>query len=414
MGSSVPASVEEQLAVLCRGVVDLYVKEELAERLSTGKPLRVKAGFDPTRPDLHIGHTVVMSKMRQFQDFGHEVVFIIGDFTARLGDPTGKNEARPRLSEDEVKEAAKTYAEQAFKVLDREQTTIRYNSEWLHALSPSDVVELGAKYTVARMLERDDFAKRYAAQRPIHVHEFMYPLFQAYDSVALECDIELGGTDQLFNLMLGRDIMPRYGKRPQLVMTTPLLEGTDAKLVDGKVVGPKMSKSNDNYVGIDEPPATMLQKLMLVDDTMLWRYAELLSSRSTDDIAAWKRRVESGEQSIIDAKEAFAQEIITRFHDETAATDALARRRRIQRGDAPEDVREVVVKAEGGEVGLAKALKLAALTKSTGEGFRLIKQGGVYLDGDRVTDEKVMLRVGDRPLVRLGSKNRRFAYLRIQ
>ena len=287
---------ERQIEILTRGVVDLRVRAELLERLGSGKPLRVKAGFDPTRPDLHLGHTVLLQKMRQFQDLGHEVVFVVGDFTAMVGDPTGRNEQRPRLTREEVRAAAETYQTQAFKVLDRERTVVRYNSEWLGKLDPAAMVELCAKYTVARMLERDDFQKRYAEQRAIFVHEFLYPLLQAYDSVALECDIELGGTDQLFNLMVGRDLMPRYGLRAQMVLTTPLLEGITARVVDGKVVGAKMSKSSDNWVAIDEPPASMFQKLMLVDDGVIWRYMDLLSARSNEEIAALREEASGGKR----------------------------------------------------------------------------------------------------------------------
>src|SRR5215831_14194505 len=258
-------SADQQLELLSRGVVDFHVRAELEERLKENRPLRVKVGFDPTRPDLHLGHTVVMQKMRQFQDFGHEVVFLVGEFTAMVGDPTGKSELRPRLMREEVRAAAATYAEQAFKVLDKNKTIIRYNSEWLDELTPQKMVELCAKYTVARMLEREDFKTRFEERTPIYMHEFLYPLFQAYDSVVLECDVEMGGTDQLFNLLVGRDLMPRYGKRAQIVMTTPILEGTNARVESGKVIGAKMSKSANNYVGVSEPPFEMLQKLMLVD-----------------------------------------------------------------------------------------------------------------------------------------------------
>ncbi len=409
------ASVEEQLEVLCRGVVELHVQKELEEQLRAGKRLTVKVGFDPTRPDLHLGHTVVLEKMRQFQLLGHRVIFLIGDFTAMVGDPTGRNEARPRLTREEVQAAAETYQEQAFKVLDRDLTEVRYNSEWLAKLDFFQMIELGAKYTVARMLERDDFARRYGEGKPIHIHEFMYPLLQAYDSVELECDIELGGTDQLFNLLVGRDVMPRYGHKPQMVMTLPLLEGTDARMVNGKIVGNKMSKSSDNYVGIDEPPFDMLQKLMLVDDQVLWRYMELLSHESGAELAARKSAVEAGETTIVEAKQRFAREIIERYHDAEAAAAAVQQRRRVAAGGVPEDVAEVFLSAgDDGRLGLAKALKLAGLTKSTGEAFRLLKQGGVYLEGERVGDDRLHLNRGERYLVRVGGKNRRFAHLVIE
>jgi tyrosyl-tRNA synthetase len=400
---------------LCRGVVDLHVRAELEERLSSGKRLRIKAGFDPTRPDLHVGHTVLMQKMRQFQDLGHEVVFLVGDFTAMVGDPTGKSDARPRLTREEVRAAADTYTTQAFKVLDAKETVVRYNSEWLDAFKPSEMVELCAKYTVARMLERDDFSKRFEDKRPIHVHEFLYPLLQAYDSVALECDVELGGTDQLFNLLVGRDLMPRYGKRPQIVMTTPLLEGTDARFENGKVVGPKMSKSANNYVGIDEPPAVMLQKLMLVDDLVIWRYMDLLSRRSLDEIRALQADVQAGKLDVVAVKEAFAVEIVTRFHDADAARNALERRRDVAKGEVPDDAPEIELAAEGGELGLAKALQLAGLVASNSEGTRAIKQGSVVLDGKKLADADAFMRLaaGGRHLVRVGSKNRKFAWLKI-
>ena len=410
------SSVDEQLDILTRGVVDLHVRGELEERIRSGKKLVIKAGFDPTRPDLHVGHTVLMEKMRQFQSFGHQVVFLVGDFTAMVGDPTGKNDARPRLTREEVRDAAKTYTDQAFKVLDRNETQVRFNAEWLEKLDAYAMVELGAQYTVARMLERDDFSKRFAGQRPIHIHEFLYPLLQGYDSVALECDVEIGGTDQLFNLMVGRDLMPRYGKKAQIVMTTPLLVGTDARMVDGELTGNKMSKSNDNYIGINEPPFEMLQKLMLVDDQVLWHYMDLLSHRTTAELREMRDEVESGATNVLAAKEVFAKEIVVRFHDEAAFDEAVARRRKVSAGGIPDDVEESTVDAdEGGEtIGLAKALKLAGLTSSTGEAFRLLKQGGVYLDGERVQNEKTHLSRGQRVLVRLGSRKRRFRYLTVR
>ncbi|AUX28698.1 MULTISPECIES: tyrosine--tRNA ligase [Sorangium] len=405
----VPA--ERQLEILCKGAVDLHVRAELEERLREGKPLRVKAGFDPTRPDLHLGHTVVMQKMREFQDFGHTVIFVVGDFTAMVGDPTGKNELRPRLSREEVVAAAETYQAQAFKVLDRNKTVVRYNSEWLNKLDPTQMIELCAKYTVARMLERDDFKKRYEEARPIYVHEFMYPLLQAYDSVELEADIELGGTDQLFNLLVARDLMPRYGKRAQMVMTMPLLEGTNARIEDGKVVGPKMSKSADNYVGITEPPFDMLQKLMLVDDGVVWRYMELLSSRPPEEVARLREAVVRGEESVIAVKELFAQEIVTRFHSADDARAALERRRSVAAGGLPEVVEELHVASDRDAIPIGKALALAGLAKSTSEALRLVKGGAVHLDGEVIKDDQLKLERGKRFLVRVGSKNRRFAYL---
>jgi tyrosyl-tRNA synthetase len=405
---------ERQLEILCRGIVDLHVRAELEERLRAGRPLRVKAGFDPTRPDLHLGHTVLMQKMRQFQDLGHTVIFLVGDFTAMVGDPTGRNELRPSLTREAVRDAAQTYQEQAFKILDREKTEVRYNSEWLDKMGPWQMIELTSKYTVSRMLERDDFTKRFKGGVPIFVHEFLYPLLQAYDSVALECDIELGGTDQLFNLLVGRDLMPRYGKVGQMVMTTPILEGTDARVVDGKVTGKKMSKSADNYVGIDEPPFEMLQKLMLVDDQVIWRYLDLLSAKSNEEIAALRAEVSEGRAGIIAVKEAFAVEIVTRFHSADAAATALARRHSVAAGGLPENIEEIEVPCEGEALLLGKALALAGLAPSTSEGVRLVKGGAVHVDGEVVKDDKARLAKGKRVLLRVGSKNRRFAYLTVR
>ncbi len=407
-------SVDRQLETLCRGIVDLHVRAELEDRLRSGKRLRVKVGFDPTRPDLHLGHTVLMQKMRQFQDFGHEVVFVVGDFTAMVGDPTGRNELRPRLTREEVLAAAQTYQDQAFKVLDRDKTVVRYNSEWLGKLTPHEMIELGAKYTVARMLERDDFSKRYQENRPIFVHEFFYPLLQAYDSVELENDVEIGGTDQLFNLLVGRDLMPRYGKLAQIVMTTPILEGTDARLEGGKVVGAKMSKSSNNYVGINEPPFEMLQKLMLVDDQVVWRFMDLLSARSNDEIAALRAEVVAGTRGVVDVKEAFAKEIVARFHCEADAEAAIARRKSVAAGGLPDRIDEVTVDAGAG-VGLflGKAIFLAGLAASASEGARLVKGGAVHVDGEPIKNDKHELAKGQRYLVRVGSKNRQFKYVTV-
>ncbi|HRI66621.1 MAG TPA: tyrosine--tRNA ligase [Polyangium sp.] len=404
-------SAERQIEILSRGVVDFHVRADLVERLSENRPLRIKAGFDPTRPDLHVGHTVLMQKMRAFQELGHQVIFLVGDFTAMVGDPTGKSESRPRLTRDEVMSAAQTYQAQAFKVLDKDRTEVRYNSEWLGKLSPTDMIELCAKYTVARMLERDDFSKRFHGQVPIHVHEFLYPLLQAYDSVVLECDVELGGTDQLFNLLVGRDLMPRYGKRPQIVMTTPILEGTNARFEGGKVVGAKMSKSANNYVGIDESPFEMLQKLMLVDDQVVWRYMDLLSAKSNEEIGALRGEVTSGQTDIIKVKEAFAKELVTRFHSNEAAEAALERRRNVAAGGVPENVEEIPIKTEESLLWIAKALSLAGLAKSTSEGARLVKSGAVHVDGEVIRDEQTKLERGRKYLVRVGSKNRKFAHL---
>jgi tyrosyl-tRNA synthetase len=405
--------VDEQMALLTRGVVDLHVRAELEERLTasraSGTPLRVKAGFDPTRPDLHIGHAVLMTKLRQFQELGHKVVFIVGDFTAMLGDPTGNSDLRPRLTREQVRTAAETYAKQAFLILDGQETELRYNSEWLEAMKPSELVELMAKMTVSRMLERNDFGERFANQKPIFQHEFLYPLLQGYDSVALRSDIELGGTDQLFNLLVGRDIMPKYAQRGQMVMTTPILEGIDAKIDDGKVVGKKMSKSADNYIALTEEPLSMYRKVMQVDDQVIFRYFELLSTRSNAELLDLKAA-----QNPLAAKHAFAAELIARFHGPDAATRARGDFDKAYLADElPSDIREYTVKTEQGTLWIAKALSSAGLVKSTGEGKRLVEQGGVELDRVRVTNANLQLEVGKRHLLKVGSKNRRFAYVTV-
>ncbi len=403
--------MSEQLALLTRGIVDLHVRAELEERLATGRPLSIKAGFDPTRPDLHIGHAVVLAKMRQFQQLGHRVVLLVGDFTAMVGDPTGQNDLRPRLTREEVRAAAKTYTDQAFKILDAKTTEVRYNSEWLDALKPSEMVELMAKTTVSRMLERSDFAKRFAEHRPIHQHEFLYPLLQGYDSVALESDVELGGTDQLFNLLVGRDIMPKYGKRGQIVMTTPLLEGLDARIEGGKVVGKKMSKSADNTIGLTEEPLAMFRKVMQIDDDVIFRYFELLSDRTNTEIAALREEKRAG-RNPMEIKALFANELVTRFHDEAAAKKAAADFSGIYSKDSiPDEIPEFEIRGEG--VLLSKALATAGLVKSNGEGRRMVEQGGVEVDRAVTRDPQAQLAAGGRYLLRVGSKNRRFAWVKV-
>jgi tyrosyl-tRNA synthetase len=409
--------VPEQLALLTRGIVDLHVRAEFEERLEAsrkaGKPLRVKAGFDPTRPDLHVGHAVLMAKLRQFQDLGHTVIFLVGDVTAMVGDPTGQNDLRPRLDRAQIVTAAKTYTEQAFKILDEPKTEIHYNSEWLDKLTPGEMFELMAKMTVSRMLERNDFGLRFAEHKPIYLHEFLYPLLQGYDSVALDCDIELGGTDQLFNLLVGRDIMPKYGRRAQMVMTTPLLEGIDARIEGGKIVGKKMSKSADNFIGLMEDALTMYRKVMQIDDDVIFRYFELLSSRSNDEILALKNERVAG-RSPLEIKAVFARELVRRFHGSGAEELAAAEFARVYSADAlPNDIQELTVPTEGATLWLAKALSSAGLVKSTGEGKRLVEQGGVEVDRVRVTDANLQLERGKRYLLRVGSKNRRFAYVTV-
>jgi tyrosyl-tRNA synthetase len=402
-------SVERQLEELTRGTVEIHQLSELKERLASGKPLRVKAGFDPTRPDLHLGHTVLLQKMRQFQDFGHQVIFLVGDTTAMVGDPTGQNEMRPRLTKEQVADAARTYQEQAFKILERERTEVRFNSEWLANMRLEQMIELAARRTVARTLERRDFRERMDTQRDIYLHELLYPLLQGYDSVALEADVELGGTDQLFNLMVGRDLMQRFGQKPQIVITTPILEGLDARVVDGQIVGKKMSKSADNYIGVTDAPLEMFRKSMQIDDSVIWRFYELLSSRSSSEISELK-----SVGNPLEAKRHFAAELVERFHGADAATTARADFERAYLADGiPEDTPEVEVKTEGPQLWLAKAMSAAGLVPSTSEGRRLISQGGVELDGRRISDVQHQLEAGQRYLVRVGSKRRRFCYIRV-
>lgn len=407
------APVEDQLAIITRGVVDLHVHGELAARLeesrASGRPLKIKVGFDPTRPDLHLGHAVVMQKMRQFQELGHEIVLLVGDQTAMVGDPTGKNELRPRLTRKDVEEAALTYTEQAFRILDRAVTVVRRNSEWLDGMRTNELVELMAKSTVSRMLERKDFAKRFAEERPIYQHEFLYPLLQGYDSVALECDVEIGGTDQLFNLLVGRDLMPKYGKRAQIVMTTPLLEGIDAKMENGVVVGKKMSKSADNYIGLQEEPLSFFRKVMQIDDDVIFRYYELLSSLKNEEISQLKADRAAGKNPQ-EIKARLGRELIARLFDTSTAERAEAEFKRVYSGDAvPDDVEEKTVVTEGATLWIAKALAAAGLVKSSGEGKRLVEQGGVEVDRARVTDPQLQLEKGKTYLLKVGSKNRRFA-----
>jgi tyrosyl-tRNA synthetase len=411
------APAAEQLAILERGIVDLHVRSELEQRLAAsreaGRPLRVKAGFDPTRPDLHIGHAVLLQKMRSFQDLGHTAIFLVGDFTAMVGDPTGHNESRPRLTRDEVNQAADTYLAQAYKVLDPSKVELRRNSEWLDRMTLVEAVELMAKATVSRMLERNDFRQRFDEGRAIHQHEFLYPLLQGYDSVALECDVELGGTDQLFNLLVGRDLMGKYGKRPQVVMTTPILEGTDARVEDGVIVGKKMSKSADNYIGIQEAPDAMFRKAMQIDDEVIFRFFELLSRRSQAEIDALKRDKATG-RNPMEIKAIFAREIVARFHGAEACERAASEFERVYARDAvPDEVPRVKVDPGGGVAELAWVLKQANLAVSTSEARRLVEQGGVELDGVRVIDPKTRLDPGREYLVRVGSKNRRFARIRV-
>jgi tyrosyl-tRNA synthetase len=393
--------LDEQLALIKKGCQEIIREEELKEKLekslASGKPLRVKAGFDPTAPDLHIGHKVLIQKLKHFQDLGHQVVFLIGDFTGLIGDPSGKSETRPPLTEEEVKANAATYERQIFKVLDPERTVIDFNSRWMKPMQAQDLIRLAARHTVARMLERDDFHKRMVSQTPIAIHEFLYPLIQAYDSVALEADVELGGTDQKFNLLVGRDIQREYGQKPQIVITLPLLEGLDGVQ--------KMSKSLGNYVGIDEPPREMFGKMMSVPDSLMLRYYELLSDIGPEDLAKLTRDLESGAKHPRDAKEELAREITARYHGDAAAADAAREFAHIFReGGLPEEIEEAVLTAATDRVWLPKVLMEAGLTASTSEARRLISQGGVQVDGEKITDVNAEVPAGQAFLLQVGKR----------
>jgi tyrosyl-tRNA synthetase len=393
------STVKAQIAELTRGTDEVLPEDGLTAKLEKGRPLVVKAGFDPTAPDLHIGHTVLINKMRQFQELGHEVVFLIGDFTGMIGDPSGKNATRPPLSPEEIRENAKTYEAQIYKILDEGKTRIEFNSTWMGDMDAAGLVKLASHHTVARMLERDDFRKRYEGGQPISIHEFLYPIVQGYDSVALKADIELGGTDQKFNLLVGRQLQQDYGQEPQVVMTTPLLEGLDGVQ--------KMSKSLGNYVGITEPPGEMFGKLMSISDDLMWRYFEVLSFRSLDDIASLKKRVADG-MNPRDVKFELALEIVARFHDDGAAEAAKQEFiSRFREGAMPEDMPELTLAAEDGTLGIAHLLKGAGLVSSTSEAFRMIKQGAVRIDGERVEDRSLTIDAGSTNVYQVG--RRRFA-----
>jgi len=388
--------LEAAVGLIARGTDEITKLEELEERLQLGHPLRVKVGFDPTAPDLHLGHTVIINKMRQFQDLGHTVIFLIGDFTGLIGDPTGKSATRKALTPEQVQENARTYANQVFKILDEDKTEIRFNSEWLNALGSAGMVRLAAKYTVARMLERDDFETRYRTNQPIAIHEFLYPLAQGYDSVELKCDVEMGGTDQKFNLHVGRHLQQHYGQPPQVIITLPLLEGLDGVQ--------KMSKSLDNYVGITEPPGEMFGKLMSITDELMWRYYDLLSFRSNEDIAALKADVAGG-RNPRDVKFLLCEEIIERFH---SRADALAAREefiaRFRQGEMPDDMPEKTLETGGDGIGIAAALSQCGLTSSNSEGFRMIQQGGVRIDGEKIDDRGLQLPPGFSGVLQVGKR----------
>jgi tyrosyl-tRNA synthetase len=392
-------TVSEAMEQLRRGTVEILLEANLKERLSLGRPLRVKAGFDPTAPDLHLGHTVLINKMRQFQTLGHEVQFLIGDFTGMIGDPSGKSATRPPLSKDQVLENAKTYQKQIFKILDPDKTKIMFNSAWMGQLTATDLIRLAATYTVARMLERDDFQKRYTNEQPIAIHEFLYPLLQGYDSVIMRSDVELGGTDQKFNLLVGRELQKHYRLQPQVVMTLPLLEGLDGTQ--------KMSKSLGNYIGIDESPDEMFGKLMSISDDLMWRYYELLSFRPMAEVNAWRRDVLQGANPK-DFKIKLAKEIIARFHDLSAAEIAEQNFvARFQRHEVPTDLPEVKLPTKEGFLLIAYLLRQANLAASTSEAIRMINQGAVRVDGEKIADSQLKIKVGATHIYQVGK--RRFA-----
>ncbi len=389
--------LEESLELIKRGAVDLLIEEELVERLKSGRPLRVKAGFDPTAPDLHLGHTVLINKLRQFQDLGHHVMFLIGDFTGMIGDPTGKNVTRKPLTREEILANAQTYQDQVFKILDPNRTEVMFNSTWFDRMTPADFIHLAAKHTVARMLERDDFGKRYASGQPIAIHEFLYPLVQGYDSVAMRADVELGGTDQKFNLLVGRELQKHYGQSPQLVLTMPILEGLDGVQ--------KMSKSLGNYVGIRDEPNEMFGKLMSVSDELMWRYFELLSFRPTREIMEWRRQVDLDGLNPRDVKFKLAEELVDRFHGAGAGDRALAAFiERFQKGTIPEDVAEVRVRSHEGRLLIANLLKEAGLVTSTSEALRSIQQGAVRIDGERIENRSLELAAGSSHIYQVGKR----------
>jgi tyrosyl-tRNA synthetase len=394
----------EALRAIKRGTEEILLEAELVDRLQSGRRLRVKAGFDPTAPDLHLGHTVLINKLRQFQDLGHEVLFLIGDFTGMIGDPTGKNATRPPLSRDEVIDNARTYESQIYKILDPEKTLVMFNSSWMSEMRAADLIQLAATHTVARMLERDDFSKRYKSGQPIAIHEFLYPLIQGYDSVAMRADVELGGTDQKFNLLVGRELQKLNGQAPQVVITMPLLEGTDGVN--------KMSKSLGNYIGIDEPPDEMFGKLMSISDSLMWRYFDLLSFERHDKIESMKRRVEEGANPR-DMKFELAREIVGRFHGGPEAGDEAMRNfiARFQQREMPADIPEIDLAGGGRGIAIPRILKESGLTASTSEAMRLIKQGGVRIDGEKADDPALEIAVGESHVFQVGK--RKFLRIRI-
>ena len=397
------SSVSKALDLIKRGTDEILIESELLDKLKTGRSLRIKAGFDPTAPDLHIGHTVLINKLRQFQDLGHEVLFLIGDFTGMIGDPTGKSATRPPLTRDEVIENARTYEQQIFKILDPEKTLVMFNSSWMNEMSSADLIALAARHTVARMLERDDFSKRYQSGQPISIHEFLYPLIQGYDSVAMKADVELGGTDQKFNLLVGRELQKHYGQPQQTVITMPILEGLDGVQ--------KMSKSLNNYIGINEAPDEMFGKLMSISDELMWRYFELLSFRPMSEIEGFRQEIANGKNPR-DIKFLLGEEIVERLHDEAAASQVrnnfIAR---FQQGEMPEDMSEISLTAPDGALPIANVLREAGLTSSTSEAMRMVRQGAVKIDGEKVEDPKREISSGGTHVYQVGK--RRFARITI-
>lgn len=390
-------SAEEQLVLLKRGVVEIIEEPQLVEKLQKGKPLRIKAGFDPTAPDLHLGHTVLLTKLRHFQDLGHQVVFLIGDFTAMIGDPSGRQKTRPPLSKEEIDANVKTYTRQVFKILDSKKTEIRYNSEWLDKLGSVGMVQLAARYTVARLLEREDFSKRFKSGDPISFHEFLYPLLQGWDSVALRADVELGGTDQKFNLLMGRQLQREEGQSPQVIMTLPLLEGTDGVQ--------KMSKSYGNYVGIEEPPDSMFGKIMSISDKLMWRYYELLSDKKLSEIEALKKSVAEGELNPKLAKVGLGTELVGRYHGSKAAAEAAAEFDRVfSKHGSPSDIDKIILKKTGAPRGLVSLLTELGLTKSNNEARRLVTQGGLKIDEQKVSDPLHALPETGEHLIQAGKR----------
>lgn len=392
------------LSELERGTEEILIKPELVQKLNQGRPLRIKVGFDPTAPDLHVGHTVIINKMRQFQELGHQVIFLIGDFTGRIGDPTGKSATRPPLTEEQVNQNATTYKEQVFKILDPDKTEVAFNSTWMGKMSSAEMIQLAAKQTVARMLERDDFSKRYKSNQPIAIHEFLYPLVQGYDSVALRADVEMGGTDQKFNLLVGRELQRMYGQEQQVVITLPLLEGLDGVN--------KMSKSLGNYIGITDAPNDMFGKIMSISDELMWRYFDLLSFRPLSEIKQLRQQVAEGFNPR-DVKFLLAEELITRFHNKAAAAAALEDFiTRFQKGALPDDLPEISVEAEKADLPIANLLKNAGLVESTSEAFRMIQQGGVKIDGVKVEDRNLLISKGTIAVIQVGK--RKFAKVTVK